>query len=376
MPTASISPASSSSRRATPRTAISRPTRRWSTPRRRRRPARIRARSPSARRRPRRRCRTSSRAEVAGPGFINIRPEAGGLRAACCAPCSTRAPRFGAGVAGRGDRSTSNMSAPIRPGRCMSATRAARCSATRWPICSTFAGRAVTREYYINDAGAQVDVLARSAYLRYREALGEEIGAIPEGLYPGDYLKPRRRGAGARIRRGACATSRRRSGCRSSAARAIDAMMAMIRDDLAALNIVHEVFSSERALTGVDGGAGPGARGDRGSARRKGLVYEGRLPPPKGAPSEDWEDREQTLFRSTAFRRRRRPAADQVGRRLHLFRQRHRLSQDQDRPRLSRPWSTSGAPTTAATSSACRRRSRRCPTARPGSTCACASSCG
>ena len=72
----------------------------------------------------------------------------------------------------------------------MSAIAAARCSATRSPICSRFAGYDVTREYYINDAGAQVDVLARSAFLRYREALGEDIGAIPEGLYPGDYLKP------------------------------------------------------------------------------------------------------------------------------------------------------------------------------------------
>ena len=72
----------------------------------------------------------------------------------------------------------------------MSAIRAAPSSATRWPHLLDFAGYDVTREYYINDAGAQVDVLARSAYLRYREALGEDIGAIPEGLYPGDYLKP------------------------------------------------------------------------------------------------------------------------------------------------------------------------------------------
>ena len=86
-------------------------------------------------------------------------------------------------------RSMSNMSRPIRPGRCMSAMAAARWSATRWPRCSPRPASRSAREYYINDAGAQVDALARSLHLRYREALGEAIGAIPEGLYPGDYLK-------------------------------------------------------------------------------------------------------------------------------------------------------------------------------------------
>ena len=90
-------------------------------------------------------------------------------------------------------------------------------SATRSRACIAFAGRKVTREYYINDAGAQVDVLARSAFLRYREALGEDIGAIPEGLYPGDYLEARRRGARARLRLAACTTSPRPNGCRSCA---------------------------------------------------------------------------------------------------------------------------------------------------------------
>ena len=107
----------------------------------------------------------------------------------------------------------------------------------------------MTREYYINDAGAQVDVLARSAFLRYREALGEDIGAIPEGLYPGDYLKPVGAELAARIRPRAARQARRRVARHSCARRAIDAMMAMIRDDLAALNITHEVFFSERSLT-------------------------------------------------------------------------------------------------------------------------------
>jgi arginyl-tRNA synthetase len=135
--------------------------------------------------------------------------------------------------------------------------------------------------------------------LRYREALGEDIGPIPEGLYPGDYLKP----VGESLAReyGAALRDKPETEWLPAARnRAIDAMMAMIRDDLAALNITHEVFASERALTGADGGE------DRVPEtiewlRARGLVYQGRLPPPKGAPSEDWEDRDQTLFRSTDF---------------------------------------------------------------------------
>jgi arginyl-tRNA synthetase len=161
-----------------------------------------------------------------------------------------------------------------------------------------FAGRSVTREYYINDAGAQVDVLARSAFLRYREALGESV-SIPEGLYPGDYLKPV--GEALAQEFGAALRDKREAEWLAPVrARAIAAMMAMIRDDLAALNIVHEVFASERALTGAEGG--PDQVGSTiEDLRQRGIVYVGRLPPPKGQPSDDWEDREQTLFRSTDF---------------------------------------------------------------------------
>jgi arginyl-tRNA synthetase len=160
-----------------------------------------------------------------------------------------------------------------------------------------FTGFKVTREYYVNDAGAQVDVLARSAYLRYREALGEEIGAIPEGLYPGDYLKPVG-GALAAEFGDALKEQAESEWLPIVRAKAIDMMMAMVRADLAALNITHDVFCSERSL--MHGGV------DRVAAtiewlRQRGHVYEGRLPAPKGAPVEDWEDREQTLFRSTAF---------------------------------------------------------------------------
>ena len=160
-----------------------------------------------------------------------------------------------------------------------------------------FAGYQVTREYYINDAGAQVDVLARSAFLRYREALGEDIGAIPEGLYPGDYLQP----VGDKLAR--------EQGAKLSAmkeaewlpivrAETVTMMMDGIRDDLAALDIHFDVFFSERSLI-------EGKRDEVGATierlRKSGEVYEGRLPPPKGGNLEDWEDREQTLFRSTDF---------------------------------------------------------------------------
>jgi arginyl-tRNA synthetase len=162
-----------------------------------------------------------------------------------------------------------------------------------------FAGRTVTREYYVNDAGAQVDALARSAHLRYREALGETIDAIPEGLYPGDYLKPVGEALAREFGRSLLGAPEA-EWLAAARARAIAAMMAMIKDDLAALNIAHEVFASERALTGADGGVDR-VREAIEELRRRGIVYDGRLPPPKGQPSEDWEDREQTLFRSTDF---------------------------------------------------------------------------
>ena len=159
-----------------------------------------------------------------------------------------------------------------------------------------FSGRKVAREYYINDAGAQVDVLARSAFLRYREALGEVIGPIPEGLYPGDYLKAVGEALAEEFGEDLAETDEAHW-LPVARARAIDAMMAMIREDLAALGVKHDVFFSERSLTGeVDRVAQAVA-----ALRAKGLIYEGRLPPPKGAPVEDWEDREQTLFRSTQF---------------------------------------------------------------------------
>ncbi len=159
----------------------------------------------------------------------------------------------------------------------------------------TYAGYDVTREYYINDAGAQVDVLARSAYLRYREAIGEDI-TIPDGLYPGEYL---RHVGGALAAEYGTKLSVMTEAEWFPIVRenAVTMMMGAIRDDLAALNVRFDVFYSERSL--IEGGEQVARTIE--SLRKSGEVYEGRLPPPKGGNLEDWEDREQTLFRSTDF---------------------------------------------------------------------------
>jgi arginyl-tRNA synthetase len=239
-----------------------------------------------------------AKAEVAGPGFINIT-----LKSAVYEDVLKSVLSLGEAY-GAGARSneapinvefvSANPTGPMHVGHARGAVFGDALASLL-----QFSGREAVREYYINDAGAQVDALARSAYLRYREALGETIGAIPEGLYPGDYLVPvgealaREFGEQFRDAPEAVWLPRIR-------ARAIVAMMAMIREDLGALNIVHQVFSSERALTGADGGPDRVHEAIE-ALRARGLVYEGRLPPPKGAPSEDWEDREQILFRSTDF---------------------------------------------------------------------------
>ena len=160
-----------------------------------------------------------------------------------------------------------------------------------------FVGYDVTREYYVNDAGAQVNVLARSAFLRYREALGEDIGPMPEGLYPGDYLRPVG-GALAAEHGPELSANPESEWLPLVRAKAIAMMMGMIRDDLAALNVRHDVFFSERSL--IEGKTDQVAATIK-SLQLSGEVYEGRLPPPKGGNLEDWEDREQTLFRSTDF---------------------------------------------------------------------------
>ncbi len=234
--------------------------------------------------------------EVAGPGFLNIRLKAH-IWPQLLAQVITAGDAYGRGVHGGGEKVnveyvSANPTGPMHVGHCRGAV-----VGDALANLLAYAGADVTKEFYINDAGAQVDVLARSAYLRYREALGETI-SIPDGFYPGDYLKP----VGERLREeyGSELLDMGETGWLPIVrARAIEMMMAMIREDLALLNVRHDVFFSERSLHW-------GPEGDRVKAaidhlRGAGHIYDGTLPPPKGQVSEDWEDREQVLFRSTAF---------------------------------------------------------------------------
>ncbi|MFO0389980.1 MAG: arginine--tRNA ligase [Alphaproteobacteria bacterium] len=157
------------------------------------------------------------------------------------------------------------------------------------------AGYTVTKEYYINDAGAQVDKLADSAYLRYREANGEVITEIPEGLYPGDYLVPVGQ-ALAKLHGKKLMDAPRDAWLPIVRDYSIDAMMDLIRGDLEALGVVHDVFTSERAITKA-------GKVDEALSvlESKKLIYTGVLEPPKGKTPDDWEPRPQTLFKSTEF---------------------------------------------------------------------------
>jgi arginyl-tRNA synthetase len=233
--------------------------------------------------------------DIAGPGFINmtLKPAAwlGALRAAVVAGADYGRSRAGQGRKVNVEYVSANPTGPMHVGHCRGAVFGDALASLL-----DFSGHDVTREYYINDAGAQVDVLARSAYLRYREALGENIGEIPEGLYPGDYLKPV--GEALAKEYGRDLNQKPESDWLPIVRKkAIDMMMAMIREDLEALNVRHDVFFSERSL--IESGDKVGATIEK--LRKEGEVYEGRLPPPKGAPVDDYEDREQTLFRSTDF---------------------------------------------------------------------------
>jgi arginyl-tRNA synthetase len=238
-----------------------------------------------------------AKVDVAGPGFINLtlKPQAwaAALRGAILSGADYGRSAIGAGRPVNVEYVSANPTGPLHVGH----TRGAVFGDALANLL-TFTGFAVTREYYINDAGAQVDILARSAFLRYREALGEDVGGIPDGLYPGDYLKPV--GAALAAEFGASLKKKPETAWLPVVrAKAIDMMMAAIRDDLAALNIRHDVFFSERAL--IEGTGGDLVGATIAQLRQEGHVYEGRLPPPKGAPVEDWEDREQTLFRATEF---------------------------------------------------------------------------
>jgi arginyl-tRNA synthetase len=234
--------------------------------------------------------------DVAGPGFINItlKPAAWteALRTALRAGIHYGKSDFGQAAPVNVEYVSANPTGPMHVGHCRGSV-----FGDALANLLEFTGFKVAREYYINDAGAQVDVLARSAFLRYREALGEHIGAISDGLYPGDYLKPV--GAALAAQYGPSLLQKPEAEWLPLVrAKAIDMMMASIREDLAALNVHHDVFFSERSLT--DASNDQVAR-TLDQLRAQGHVYEGRLLPPKGAPVEDWEDREQTLFRATEF---------------------------------------------------------------------------
>ncbi len=232
--------------------------------------------------------------DVAGPGFINLRLKdvywQRELFAMLNEATDFGRSKLGAGTKVNVEYVSANPTGPMHVGHCRGAV-----VGDVLANLLKFAGFDVTKEYYINDAGAQIDVLARSAILRYREALGENIGEIPAGLYPGDYLVP----VGEALAKefgNKLLEMPEDEVLVIVKDRTIDAMMGMIRADLEALNVHHDVFYSERTLH-VDH-----ARVIRAAINDltlKGHVYKGKLPPPKGQLPEEWEDREQTLFRST-----------------------------------------------------------------------------
>ncbi|MGI8724013.1 MAG: arginine--tRNA ligase [Methyloceanibacter sp.] len=234
--------------------------------------------------------------EIAGPGFINLTLDRG-FWPSVLRMVLEQADDYGRSMLGNGNAVnveyvSANPTGPMHVGHCRGAV-----FGDALANLLGFAGYAVTREYYLNDAGAQVDVLARSAFLRYREALGEEIGAIPEGLYPGDYLQPVGQALGDTYGRDLLSMPEA-DWLPLVREVALNKMLDMIQDDLAQLNISHDVFFSERSLTqgGEDKIAATIADLDK-----QGLIHTGSLPPPKGRVDEEWEDRKQLLFRSTAF---------------------------------------------------------------------------
>jgi arginyl-tRNA synthetase len=233
-------------------------------------------------------------ADVAGPGFINLRLSDDFWRARLVdildAGTDYGRSEMGQGLPVNVEYVSANPTGPLHVGHARGAVVGDVLAALL-----DKAGFAVTREYYINDAGTQVDVLARSAYLRYREALGEDIGEIPEGLYPGDYLIPV--GAAIAARDGdKWRDVEEEAWLPEFRAFSVSAMMDLIREDLAVLNIRHDEFSSERAL--VDAGGVDAAMKTLDEA---GLIYVGTLEPPKGKLPDDWEERPQTLFRASDF---------------------------------------------------------------------------
>ncbi|MEW6630782.1 MAG: arginine--tRNA ligase [Pseudomonadota bacterium] len=234
-------------------------------------------------------------AEIAGPGFVNLRLKDGfwqaHLKALLGEGRDYGRSKIGGGRKANVEYVSANPTGPMHVGHC----RGAVVGDTLANLMA-FAGYDVTKEYVINDAGAQIDVLGRSAMLRYREALGDDIGEIPSGLYPGDYLVPVGQALAREFGRDLLQMPEDEA-LAIVKDRTVDAMMAMIREDLALLNVHHDVFFSERTLHADNAKKIRAAIAD---LTLKGHIYKGKLPPPKGEKPDDWEDREQTLFRSTA----------------------------------------------------------------------------
>lgn len=233
-------------------------------------------------------------AEIAGPGFINLRVDPTAWTAELQA-IGQLAGDYGRSDMGGGsvvnvEYVSANPTGPMHMGHCRGAVVGdALASLLEW------AGHKVIREYYVNDAGGQVDVLARSAHIRYREALGEAVGEIPEGLYPGDYLVPVGQALAAEFG-GKYAAAPESEWLVPFRTRAVAAMLDQIKADLALLGITHDLFSSEAELQA----AGKPAEAEK-WLRAHDLVYDGQLEAPKGKQLEDWEPVELPLFRSTRF---------------------------------------------------------------------------
>lgn len=232
-------------------------------------------------------------ASVAGPGFINMKLTDDAWRAELAAIPAAGADygrsKQGEGITVNIEYVSANPTGPMHMGHCRGAVVGDALASLL-----EFAGHRVIREYYVNDAGGQVDVLARSVHLRYREALGETV-EIPEGLYPGDYLVPIGQSLAKEF-------GDRYVGAPESEwlatfrTQAVAAMMVMIRADLALLGIEHEVFSSEAELQ-----AAKKPEAAEAELRSRDLVYDGVLEAPKGETPDDWEPVELPLFRSTQF---------------------------------------------------------------------------
>jgi len=230
---------------------------------------------------------------VAGPGFINLRLTDDSWRAELAAVVDA-GDDYGRSTAMRGqvvniEYVSANPTGPMHMGHCRGAVVGDALASLL-----EYAGARVIREYYVNDAGGQVDVLARSAWLRYREALGEAV-TIPEGLYPGDYLVPVGEALAAEYgdRYAAAPEGEWLATFRTFA---VTRMMELIRRDLKLLGIEHEVFASEAELQSA--GKPEAAEAE---LRARDLVYDGMLEAPKGETPEDWEPIELPLFRSTRF---------------------------------------------------------------------------